>query len=607
MYRFVAVWLAISALACAGERRTTGPRPDAGIPDGEVPDASARCTPGRGTCDGRTYFVCGEDGVSREDETVCDGLCSPDAGCLPCRRGSRLCEDEVSYVCGRDQTWIRVRDCAEWGSACGVGGTCDDACGEAELDRRNVGCEYWTAPLANLPGPQGLDFDAFDYRVVVVNPSTEPASVRIRRGGRQVRSVTVAPGRLEEISLPWVDAMSGGVPVDEWTSLVTAEGAYQLTSDIPITAFQFNPFEYQSADAQRSYSNDATLLYPTHVLTGDYIGLSYLPLATSGGTIPGYLALVGTAVEETAIELTPTAPVAADAAGRWEATPTGTPVRFSLAQGEVAHVVVDHPPVCAPDREQAECSGAACVCEERDYDLSGTRIRADHPIAAFGGHVCANVPFNVGTCDHLEAQLPPLETMGTAFTGAPLTQPGSPFRNLLRVVAAFDDTRVRLEPDALLGREVTLAAGEMVEVPVAEPFAVDASEPVMVAQYLLGAGQVSPRLTQGDPSLTVLVPHAQLREDYLFITPASYNDGTGGQSYLLVSRVPGSTVRLDGVAIDASWAAVGGREVAKVAVSGGAHRLDGDAPFAAVAFGLGKDTSYAYPAGIELERIVEID
>jgi hypothetical protein len=59
---------------------------------------------------------------------------------------------------------------------------------------------------------------------------------------------TIAPGAVETIRLPWVDAlketavtMTGAAP--QARSALVPEGAYRLRSNVPVTAYQFNPLE----------------------------------------------------------------------------------------------------------------------------------------------------------------------------------------------------------------------------------------------------------------------------------------------------------------------------------------------------------------------------
>ena len=63
------------------------------------------------------------------------------------------------------------------------------------------------------------------------------------------------------------------------------------------------------------------------------------------------------------------------------------------------------------------------------HDLTGSIINADQPVAVFGGHDCAYVPYDQAACDHLEEQLLPNETLGHALPGlvhAAAAQPREP-------------------------------------------------------------------------------------------------------------------------------------------------------------------------------------
>ncbi len=585
-----------SPLGCTTGTPYVPPPPDAG----PEPDAGPTCVPGRTACDGYTFYRCGEDGRAREDELSCEGGCHPEDGCVPCEPGSRRCEDGVSRVCSSDSRWAVVRDCGEWGSTCGFGGVCQDACGVAEQSRLNVGCVFYPVPLANYF--EGFDGDQFDFRVAVANPSEEPVVVTVTRGTQRVARITLAPGRMELITLPWIEGQSDGIPSGRFEGLRAPGGMYRLTSDRPVTVFQFNPFEYQASGGERSYSNDASLLFPAHALTGDYVVSSYRPLEAH---LAGYLAIGAVDAEETVVRVTSPVAIAADRDGSWERTAAGEELVLTLSPGELVYLLADLPPPCDP----ALPEGRRCAPPE--HDLTGARVHADHPVIAFGGHVCANVPSEAGTCDHLESQLAPVETLGSRFASAPLVEPGSGYRNLVRVVAAFDGTRVTADPPLALSGpdgaplgERALAAGEWAEAFVTAPFTLETSQPSVVTQYLLGAGDPAERATSGDPSMTLLVPVEQYHHEYVFSTPSSYRPAAGGQSYVLVIREPGSPVTLDGAPIAGPWTRIGAHELRVLEVDGGVHRLRGDRDVGAMVYGLGKDTSYAYPAGMDLERIV---
>lgn len=590
---FALGYVACLTACTVGEPRDPAPD-DAGTPP---EDAGPSCHPGRTACDVYTFYRCAEDGRSREDELLCEGGCHPVDGCVECEPGARRCEDGVSRVCTSERRWALVRDCNEWGSSCGFGGVCEDACGVAEQNRLNVGCVFYPVPLANY---QQLDRSLFDFRIAVANPSDGPANVVVRRGTRRVEAVTIAPGRMELLTLPWMAGQSDGFPSGVFEGLRMADGVYRLTSDRPVTVFQFNPFEYQASSGEKAYTNDASVLYPSHALTGDYVVSSFEPL---GGEAPGYVAIAAIDPARTKVQVTSPIALAADRDGSWARVDAGGELELTLEPGEIVYLVPELPPLCNPEvPEYGRCAGP-------EHDPTGVRIHADHPVLAFGGHTCANVPSTAGTCDHLEEQLAPIETLGSRFTSAPLIAPGSGHRNLVRVVAAFDETTIESDPPLEFETpsgplEGPLEAGQWAQAFVTEAFTLETSEPAVVAQYILGAGDPPVRSPAGDPSLTILVPEEQYHHAYTFATPSSYRRAAGGQSYVLLIREPGAGVRLDGREVAGPWTRVGERELKVVEVEGGIHHLESDADIGAVVYGLGKDTSYAYPAGLDLERIV---
>lgn len=619
--------LSLSLLGCGDDDRSPmrdgGPTFDSST-DSFVPsDVPFSCTPGDFDCFGNVYYQCGDDGASRINETVCDDACDPDLTCVLCRPGTRRCEGDVSMVCASNGlAWTTGRNCGEWGSACGVSGFCADACGEAESSRSNIGCEYWPTPLANIAE---LDSVQFDFRIVISNPNPNPANVDITRGGSTVTTVSVPASGVSEVALPWIDGQSFGLPTNSWSGIVVANGTYRVKSDLPVTVSQFSPFEY-NVSGTFSFTNDATLLLPSHVLTGDYVGASYVPLSRATGTrggivpssstlkTPGYIAVVGIAPEPTNVEMFLSGNVAADSGGRWPAAGRGSSIAFTLQQGEVAHVAAAVPPDCDASRPgynsvvESNPFGEDFfdTCQEIEHDLTGTRVVANRPIAAFGGHSCAYVPYTSEACDHLETQLSPIQTWGTQFVSTPMIDSPTPRQNLVRIVAAFDNTTVTVNPPQGGFSGSTLSARQWVEFMADGPFEVTADRAVQVAQYLLGQNYTDPIAARGDPAMTVLVPSEQWRSDYNFAAPSSYNAGTNGQSFLLLTRIPGVDIQLDGASVSATWQMAGGREVGIATVEGGIHSLTSAEPFGVVIYGLGTYTSYAYPAGLNLEQIVTL-
>lgn len=637
--RWLGPLLVLGLVACGDDGRRPPSRDGGGVdaarPDGGGVDAATGCTPGDFLCAGNVHYQCGPDGMSRMNEMVCEGACDPVAGCVACMPGQQRCEGTVSMVCASDGSgFVTARDCAENGATCGSSGYCGDACGAAESSRSNIGCEYWAAPLPN----GALDLTQFDYRLVVANPdATSPANVRVFRGGSMVQSVTVAPGGLQEIVLPWIEALTSEFAPEEppspldpppppsWGSPAVPNGAYRVLADRPVTVAEFNPFEYEGA-TDFSYTNDASLLLPAHSYTGNYIGSSYPSLSLTReiadlfgtqvvhGSAPSYIALIGVTPEPTTVQVSVPAPVAAATDGRFSALSPGGTANFTIQRGEVVVIAAQPTPQCTASRPGHRFEpGDPLVgtpdthyCNEAQYDLTGARVTANHPIAVFGGHDCAFVPYDRFACDHLENQLPPLETWGRNFVTGPMGDPGPNLRNVVRVVAARDGTNVTIDPPQGGVSTMTLNAGQWREFDTTSPFSVSATDGIMVSQFLVGQNASDPPAERGDPAMVVLPPREQYRRDYTFVTPSSYNPSTMGQSYLLVVRPPGLDITLDGGNLSGSWTTVGDREVAIIPVDGGTHQMSAADTFGVIVYGMGQFTSYAYPAGLNLEEILLI-
>ncbi|MEM9069607.1 MAG: IgGFc-binding protein [Myxococcota bacterium] len=453
--------------------------------------------------------------------------------------------------------------------------------------------------------------------------------MRVFRGTSMVASVTVPPGGLQEIVLPWILELSEGISDNpgERQSFVVANAAYRVLSDQPVTVTQFNPFEYDNgrmvgggfleppARPDWSFSNDASLLLPAHSFTGNYIGSSYSPLSIQDdgllgpvfGSEPGYIAIIGVTPEPTTVNVSVSTSVLADAAGRFPALSAGGVANFTLQRGEVAVVVAANPPNCTEGRPgRTTDESGRFFCNESSLDLTGTRITSSNQVAVFGGHKCAYVPYSAQACDHLEAQMPPLETWGMNYASGPMADPSGDERNIVRVTSAFPATTVTVSPPQGGTSSLTLAAGEWAEFEATSAFEISATNGVMVTQYLIGQIASEPNAERGDPSMVVLPPIQQYRRDYTFVTPTSYNTATGGQSFLLVVRRPGVDVTLDGASINPGWSTVGTLEVGTITVDGGTHQMASAEPFGVIVYGMGVTTSYAYPAGLNLEEILLI-
>lgn len=619
----IALPLALSACEVRQSR-------DAGHADGGGP---TMCAAGVSVfCSGNLEVLCNPDGSegARRDCTLGGGICAPGLGCRACLPGRRTCVGNDAVMCNADgsgSTPLETCDAAAGETCNPLTGTCASPCTAAEASNSYIGCEYWPTPTSN----NGLSRDDFAFAVVVSNPQTVAAEVTITRGGSTVATRTVAAGGTEAITLPWVDGLN--VPRGDEASALVRGGAYRLRSTLPVTVYQFNPLEFRvthdcvdedpaSPDYGNgecfSYSNDASLLLPTHVMTGNYLVSSYPTQITQitqydiFGPVsnivrgPGFVSV--TAVDEGSTSLTVTfsAPVIASVDGAVRAYGAGETGNFTLQQGDVLQLLSSSPSDCTPaltdviTNARGETVARYDYCDPTGYDLTGTEIRSAGRLAVIGGHACSFVPWHRWACDHLEETMFPLESWGSEAIVS-ITQPIGTEPNLIRILSSHDANSLTFDPPGAHA-PVVLNRGEMIEFEARESFRVTGTDAFAVAQFLVGqnyAGVEATGTPVGDPSISLAIPTEQFRTDYAFLAPSTYT-----RSFVNVTAPMDATITLDGAAVS-GFTPVGstGYGVARVMISGGSHHISGTAEFGIVVYGFGEFTSYMYPGGLDLEVI----
>lgn len=470
------------------------------------------------------------------------------------------------------------------GGGADLGGGFAASCDDVEALPSNQGCEFWAVDLPNVSviNPPGLITPPADqqFAVVVSNPSSSTtANVEIFVGDGDA-PVASGPVPLDTIRVFELD------PLGITPGVTGADGtAYRIVSDLPIVAYQFQPLD----NANPVYSNDATILFPTHVLDGDYVAVTGDALlvgadgfATSDTNTGAFVSVVGTE-DGTTVTLYPTA---------------------GLHPGAVAGVTIDRGQVLT------------AISSERGApswgNLSGTRVVADRPVAVFSGSVATSEPAGTQACcaDHLEHQMLPLTAWGTAYLAAPAaaaTGNGSD-ESLFRVTAGFDGTELAYDPAPPPGAPTTLDAYETVAFVTDQPFAVrstDAGKTIAVAQFLLSNQHFAGLGRPGDPSMILVPAAAQLQRRYAFLVPQGYTS-----DFVTVVRPIGATTALDGAPIAQGFLPLGeydgaGYEYAHVAVAPGGHVIEGDAAFGITVVGYAQDVSYGYVGGSGVEVIGE--
>ena len=442
-----------------------------------------------------------------------------------------------------------------------------ETCEQAQAGESTVGCLFF-----------GVDLDSHDsvedqqFAIAVSNVQQDQvATVLVERKQSGVWSgvapaVMVEPLSLHTFNLPAFNQDDSGI---------LAGGAYRVSSDVPIIAYQFNP-----VDGANSYLSDASMLYP--VPTWDSINHVVGWKVINDGAVQGAYVTIVAAKDGTQVEVTPT--VVTLAGNGIPPSPAGVSFTISLDEGDIAEVMT----------------------KTMNQGLTGTRIEsdADHPVAVFAGNECTFIPTNVYACDHLEEQLSGVRLWGQHFIASRVPPRSASDPSLWQVYASEDGTQITFKTDpeitGIPNNNLVLNAGQVVELYVggdaAVPgdFEIVADKPIAVINYMTGSE--NPGAGIGDPAMVQLSPIEQFLPRYVVLVP-----GTWINDVAVVARPVGAAITLDGVPIDDSLfvpVVDSGFEVARVPVSDGVHTFDGgQSAFSVIIVGYDTFDSYAYLGG----------
>ncbi|MBP9919068.1 MAG: hypothetical protein KBF43_10825 [Dermatophilaceae bacterium] len=529
-------------------------------------------------CDGDLAQVC--DGMGGfTSETPCPGGCVDGQGCTLCEPNSQACDGESAVVCNAEGSEQTVTLCDGVQGVTCEDGQCVGACSPGELGTSYIGCDYYPTVTANIVE------DVYHFAVAVANTTELAANLEIDKDGALVLNDSVAPNSVKVITLPWDFDLKADQLVEP-ASLKVEGGAYRLRSDQPVTVYQYNPLEYEQDGLDNSFTNDASLLLPVNVWTGDYfvVARNTWDVFDQGIQIaPGFYTVTASE-DDTTVELLP--------------SETG---KLVLAGGGVA---ADGTGVVKLDRgDVLEVFSALTLGNPGEADVTGTRVTADRPIQVISGHVCTNVPHGINACDHLEESMYPYETLAKQYIVTPPLIPtggNTPKAQMVRIVATQDGTTLSYDPPQDGAPTMIAAAGQYVEIAqTAADFEVSANNKVIIGQYMLGqeAGGDS-----GDPAMALSVATEQYRKSYLFHAPVNYES-----NFVNITAPMSAKVTLDGAPV-AGFTAIGatGFGVVRLKLSDdvdGNHDVQSDKPVGISVYGYGQYTSYWYPGGLDLDVI----
>ena len=516
------------------------------------------------------------------------------------------------------------------GNGAGASGPMDDpvTCEDAAASASYVGCDFWPTVVYNPV------YSVFDFAAVVANAGNTPADVTVSRGTMSVK-VTVAPGGLQEIKLPWVKELKGADFDSKTqgsrptTSVRVDGGAYHLTSTVPVTAWQFNPLQYVKDAASlastmqtctyppnpsngdgvncESVSADATLLIPSTALTGDYrvTSKSALPVGAADGSgvsdAAGGFTITGTQ-NGTHVKVQLSDNMAAGVGVT--AGMKGSVVEFDINAGDVLELLSQPAPY-----------GGGTMPHS---DISGSIVNATKPVQLIGFNPLTTVPSvavpQPGSCcaDHLEEVVLPAQVLGMDYlVASPSTHKGAnPAGHYVRFFGNFDGTTLNYRGTPPAGAPTTLSSGQVVEVDAKAGFEVVGDKSFALTSIMKEATvqngcleMAGPDCDIGDPSMSDEVAVEQYRKDYIFLAPPDF-----AFNWADIMVPTGANVTLDGMPVTgtkemvtADWSVM--RVQLMSGTTMGAHKLSADQPVGLQVMGFGHATSYYYPGGLNLKVI----
>ncbi|MFT3776575.1 MAG: IgGFc-binding protein, partial [Minicystis sp.] len=365
--------------------------------------------------------------------------------------------------------------------------------------------------------------------------------------------------------------------------------SFHITSDVPVVAYQINPYGGGSAAV-----TGASLLLPTSVWDKNYVAVTVTPY----DIYPPSMNIVA-AEDNTKVTMLPITPV--QGGGALASGPANTPYVFTLNKGEQAQFT-------------------------QHADLTGSVIESDKPVGFMAGQPCMRAPQGVAYCDHGEQMVPPVKALGHEYVGV-MYRPRIPGDQAIwHIVGAVDGTQLTWSSN--VGGPSTINAGQAVDFITEQPFTVqsqDGDHPFMLFTYMSGSTWKPGMDGYGDADFVISVPPAQYMSEYVFFTDPTYPE-----TNLVIVRAKGNNgfedVELDCAGVLGNWQPVGEYEWTRVDLishnfqnqgncSTGRHQIKSKGRFGLWVWGWGtpetggiftENVSYGYPGGMNVQSINEV-
>ena len=456
-------------------------------------------------------------------------------------------------------------------------------CEQAAASLTSAGCLF--APIVGNPYSQCF-MGPLPWAVIAANANFAPATVTLYDiDGNEIGSEVVAPGELHVFEL----AGNENAPM-EHPSATGVFRSLRLESDIPIVAYQFQP--YSSSTIATA---DAALLLPAHAWGDNYLNVN----AKNDGNHWVTVVSLDDGVEVTVA-----------AADYQTGSSAGGPGIPALGASQEHVEILD--------------SQDTLRIYSQNADLTGMRIYSEGgDVAVYSGSPGMSLPgpgFQ-SYRDYLEIQLPPREAWGNEYAAVKF-RPRTNEEDLYRIIADKDGTTINLTGDYV--DSFNLDEGEFVEFSTAGNFLASSDDAFAIAHFIVSCSESTGNYDMAeypgefeatnncsnsisasdmaDPAVSFLVPTAQYRNRYTFLVPFTY---AWDMITVTAPSAGWGDIELDGSPLPApTELGVGDLSYARFLLDDGAHVIEAqDTPFGLEVYGYDCRISYAYPGGLSLGSI----
>ena len=349
--------------------------------------------------------------------------------------------------------------------------------------------------------------------------------------------------------------------------------------------------------SRNDFTSDGTVVLPSYSYGKEYVVAAATALYVSAAVdLPSEFIVIATK-DSTVITITPSQDIRKEGLPTEVKYPKNIPFDTTLNKGECIQYQTTQ-------------------SQDLPWDLSGTKISSNQPIAVVGASACPFLPADP-YCDHVVEMIPPVDTWGKTYYSAQFAGRKWGGDSFLLIASKASQTIYRNGIIyATLGKFDTYFRDDIVGSNV---WSSDA--PFLLVQYINSATYAVPAgqpRNSGDPAMAVLYPAESAQKDVFFQTP-NITPGSGQAAFtnyvnILLRTASVVNTKMDGNPITnytpisrspipgTNWEAF---RIEKIGI--GRHSITSDSGVCVYAYGYGADDSYAWSAPGTLLPVNSLD